>query len=681
MKIGRIQRRAVTGERLSGAAPARLAMDVLGGLGLSVGERRLPLESKKGRAMLAFLALDGRGAATRERLTTLFWPDASEDRAGGSFRQALNDIDRALAACGCAALERLPGAIQLDCGMIDLDLDAMLAAIGRGAVPAQLEKAGSCAERLLDGYETMPADFQEWMEGQRRVTHERLLRALEVGYEGEGLPTAARRRLAEAALRMDPLHEAACRTVMRLAAEAGEYGPALKAYEALYEAMGVDLDMEPSEATQALVARIKQGQVEAVSLRGVAAAPSTVAAAPSAAGGRPTIAVLPFRLLGGTALASHLGDGLVADIVCQLSGLRELRVISHGSTAGLREAGDDPRGIGRALGARYVVRGMVRASSEGLRLTTELADAESGIVVNARAQDGPATPSFVEQDRIVAQIVNALAPHVQGAELRRIRGRRPESLDAYEKTLLVRQLLQAQDEGGFEQARGLLDAALAEDPDYGEAYALAADWHGLRLAQSLAGDRVVALAEAERLGRAALARDPDNLRALVRLGHRRMLHHRDYEGALGLFGRALTAAPHSAQAWLWSSHTYSYMGEAEEAVRRAEMALALSPQDAEAHFFLGALCLGHYVLGDYEGARFWGVRSMALSTPSPTYRPFLLAALGALGDAAQARPLVAAIAAARPRFGAVALGRRMPFRDQGMNVRITEHMMAAGLPA
>jgi DNA-binding SARP family transcriptional activator len=268
MKIGRIQRRAGVGERLSGAAPARLAMDVLGGLGLSVGARRLPLESKKGRALLAFLALDGRGMATRERLTSLFWPEAGEKKADGSFRQVLNDIDRALAACGCAGLERLPGAIQLDRGMIDLDLDGVLAAIAQGVVPAVLEKAGSCADRLLDGYETMPADFVEWLEEQRRVTHGRLLRALEAGYEGEGLPAMARRRLAEAALRMDPLHEAACRVVMLLAAEAGEYGPAIKVYEALYEAMGVDLDMEPSEPTQELVARVKQGQVEAVAARG-----------------------------------------------------------------------------------------------------------------------------------------------------------------------------------------------------------------------------------------------------------------------------------------------------------------------------------------------------------------------------------------------------------------------------
>ena len=65
----------------------------------------------------------------------------------------------------------------------------------------------------------------------------------------------------------------------------------------------------------------------------------------SAATGRPPrIAVLPFQQLSGSHIPSYLTDGLVADVVCQLAGLRELCVISFGSTC------DGPGSLGSFRG-------------------------------------------------------------------------------------------------------------------------------------------------------------------------------------------------------------------------------------------------------------------------------------------------------------------------------------------
>ena len=46
----------------------------------------------------------------------------------------------------------------------------------------------------------------------------------------------------------------------------------------------------------------------------------------------PGLAVLPFGEAGDVAVPRHLRDGLTCDIICQLAGLRDLRVVSHGST-------------------------------------------------------------------------------------------------------------------------------------------------------------------------------------------------------------------------------------------------------------------------------------------------------------------------------------------------------------
>ena len=100
-----------------------------------------------------------------------------------------------------------------------------------------------------------------------------MMRVLEQGYRDLALPRRRRRRLAEAALLLDPTHEEACRVVMRCAAEDGEIGAALHAYDALYRLLGDEYDMEPSAPTLDLVAEIKQGKFDGFASR-EASAPS-----------------------------------------------------------------------------------------------------------------------------------------------------------------------------------------------------------------------------------------------------------------------------------------------------------------------------------------------------------------------------------------------------------------------
>lgn len=331
---------------------------------------------------------------------------------------------------------------------------------------------------------------------------------------------------------------------------------------------------------------------------------------PSPSGGPPRLAVLPFELFDVQAIPRHLSEGLTADIICQLAGLRELSVISHGSTLGLKGSHADPMRIGRQLGARYLVRGSLRRAGMVTRLTTELAEAETGSIVWARTIDVDDMLSFDNQDRVVGQVVNTLAPRVRDIELQRIRGKRPDRLSVYEKVLLARENILMLRQEPFARAKSLLEEAVAEEPSYAEAYALAADWHGLMVGQGWSSNRISDVAAVDLLAQQALLLDGDNVRALVCYGHRKSLLHRDYQAALEMFRRALDAAPSSAHAWLKSSYTFAYIGETEEAVRRAERALDLSPCDREPHLFYSALCVAHYTAGNFDTAARWGMQTL-----------------------------------------------------------------------
>ena len=214
----------------------------------------------------------------------------------------------------------------------------MLSAIAGGQPPELLPRTAPGAELLLAGYEDLSPDFSEWLATTRRLAQNRLLRSLEAAYQNTALPSPARRRLAESAQHLDPLHEGACRTVMQLATEAGEVGVALRAYAALYDAMGLQLDMEPSEPTQALVAEIKMGRMAPPQ---PAAAPpmppSAVAALSSEVSGRvPVVAVLPLLPVGSEEMTGWIADAIAEDVVRVLASLREPMVISSNSTWRLR---------------------------------------------------------------------------------------------------------------------------------------------------------------------------------------------------------------------------------------------------------------------------------------------------------------------------------------------------------
>ena len=76
------------------------------------------------------------------------------------------------------------------------------------------------------------------------------------------MASAARTTLATAIVNLDPTHEEACCHLMRAHAVNGDVAGALRIYKGLWELLDRDYGMEPSLATEALVANIKLGVFE-----------------------------------------------------------------------------------------------------------------------------------------------------------------------------------------------------------------------------------------------------------------------------------------------------------------------------------------------------------------------------------------------------------------------------------
>ena len=395
---------------------------------------------------------------------------------------------------------------------------------------------------------------------------------------------------------------------------------------------------------------------------------------------RPSIAVLPFVDQAAETATSYFSDGLVEDIISGLACLPELVVISRSSTLRYRGSTPDPRQVRRDLRVRYMLSGSVRRAGDKVRLSAELADCESGTMIWSDRFAGEAADLFALQDDLSARVVATIAPQVQESELRRVLRKRPESLDAYECVLRGLDLIYHFEGDQFAEALKMFERAMALDPKYATAHALAASWYSVRINQGQSTDVRADLTEADRLSRLALTLDRFDPLALSLCGHVRTFLFRDYDHAIELFDRALAANPSSAIAWLRSSATFSYIGEAREAKRRGEIGLRLSPHDAHVFYSYTIMALAAYAAGEYDDAVQWARRSAALNPRFNANLRFLAASLAASGKLDEARGVGETLLRFNPTFSARKFAEGHAFKDPEKRRLFGDHLVLAGLP-
>jgi DNA-binding NtrC family response regulator/tetratricopeptide (TPR) repeat protein len=396
--------------------------------------------------------------------------------------------------------------------------------------------------------------------------------------------------------------------------------------------------------------------------------------------GRPAIAVLPFLVEGETEGQGYLGDGIVEDIIGALAGVRDLLVISRNSTLRYRGVRVEVGEVGRDLGVTYALSGSVRRAGQRLRVSAELAETAHGAVVWASHFDGIADDLFALQDQIATRVITTIAPQVREAELRRALRKRPESMEAYDCVLRALAQIYRLNREDFEEARIWLEKAIARDPSYATPYALLAIWHSIRFGQGWSPDPAADQAEVLRLALAALERDSFDAMALALCGHAKSILRYEFDDALALFDRALTISPSSAIAWTRSSPTYSYLGDAREALARAEQGLRLSPFDLHVFYTHTILGLAQYVAGEYEEAVRW-CRKAREENPQFTANLRLFAAsLAALGQTDEAREAGGALLSVEPRFQVGRFVESYAIRDPERRDRLARQLRSAGLP-
>jgi WD40 repeat protein/serine/threonine protein kinase/DNA-binding SARP family transcriptional activator len=253
--------------------PAELQITLLGSPGVALDGRPVTgFVSTKAQALVYYLAATGR-SHTRDALAGLLWSDVPDATARKNLRDVLSNlrrlIDPYLLISRQSACLDPEAPVTVDCQRFS----ALLATAqrpGSSAAPPTLEDMAALSEAVelyqgdfLDGFYVPDASlFDDWLLIERQHLRQELEGALERLVDGHSARGKYKRAIgcAQRWLSLDPLREAAHRSLMRLYAWDGDRAAALRQYQECVQVLAEELGVEPAAETVRLYEQIRDGE-------------------------------------------------------------------------------------------------------------------------------------------------------------------------------------------------------------------------------------------------------------------------------------------------------------------------------------------------------------------------------------------------------------------------------------
>jgi eukaryotic-like serine/threonine-protein kinase len=350
-----------------------------------------------------------------------------------------------------------------------------------------------------------------------------------------------------------------------------------------------------------------------------------------AAVAKKAIVVLPFANLSPDPDNAYFADGLMEEVIADLSRVRALTVISRTSSVKLKETGWDLRRIGRELNVRYALEGSVRRAGSTLRITAQLIDVDTDAHLWSEKYSGTVDDVFDLQERLSRQIVEALRITLSPPEDREIAERPIADIRAYEYYQRARQEYYRYTAEGMVAARALAEHGLAVVGPHEALYGIL----GTVYAWSptfLVGDEETTLREAESCARRAFELNPDSPKGLSIMGQ--VAYRRGQTGeAVRLLSQAVAAEPNNPDAMHQLGGAYLLGGRIGPMRQVLTRLVEMDPLTASNHCLLG---MSYSLGGDPSGALPSHRRAVELDPRSTICRVCDAVALTAAGREAEA---------------------------------------------
>jgi TolB-like protein/Tfp pilus assembly protein PilF/tRNA A-37 threonylcarbamoyl transferase component Bud32 len=352
------------------------------------------------------------------------------------------------------------------------------------------------------------------------------------------------------------------------------------------------------------------------------------------------VAVLPFDNLA-AADKLYFAEGVTDEIRGKLATVPGLQVTARTSSAQYARSTKRPEEIGRELGVAYLLSGTVRWAQEGgqsrVRVSPELVETATGATRWQQSFDAPLIDVFRVQADVAERVARELGVALRAADRRHLETRSTRDLAAYDLYLRGRYAWHQRTAAGLDQARRLLEQAIAADPTFAPAHAALADVFAvLPLWSDLPPDQTYPRARAAALE--ALRLDSTLASPYAVLGDYYAMYAWDWANAERNFRRSLALDPNNANTHHWYHGDYLLaMGRWDEAISEARRARELDPLSLTIN---GAAARSLYTAGRTEESVAELRNIVAIDTAFPLTNEYLGTIYVALGRYDEAVPLL-----------------------------------------
>ena len=290
-----------------------------------------------------------------------------------------------------------------------------------------------------------------------------------------------------------------------------------------------------------------------------------------------SVAVLPFKSLGGQNSDEDLRLGLTDALTTKLGNLKQI-VVRPTSAVRIYE-GQEPLKAGRDLGVEAVLDGTVQRIDSQVRVTVQLVNVRDGRLLWGGKFDEEFTDIFGVQDQIAEQVARAIEPGLTGEEKNLLAKRYTTNAEAHYAYVRGRFFWNKRTAEDLKTSVTYFNEAIQKDPNYALAYAGLADSHSL-LADYRGAPGLKSYDNARDAARKALELDDGLAEAHTSLAYVSMYRDWDWQGAEYEYKRAIELNPNYATAHQWYSEYLASMGRFDEALAEIRRAKEIDPLSA-----------------------------------------------------------------------------------------------------
>jgi TolB-like protein len=284
------------------------------------------------------------------------------------------------------------------------------------------------------------------------------------------------------------------------------------------------------------------------------------------------LAVLPFDSLSASDEDGYIAAGMHEELLSHLARIGDLRLISRSSMMRIAQAGLTVPEMGQRLGVSHVLEGSLRREGDRVRISVQLIEAASDQNIWAENFERSLGDLFALQSDVALAIAAQLSRALSTEAIAAITETPTTDPRAYTLWLqAIDQFRTNRDGGDVEVIIGLLEQALALDPDFLQAKVLLADQLG-RWQKPGSNERALRLVTEIR------QRWPDHILALRALGHYRYTVEGNYAGALEAYQAVVAELPNDIVAVVNVRNAYKRVDQREEYLYWSRRAVELSPE-------------------------------------------------------------------------------------------------------